>query len=149
RHITHAIRPVRDSPPAVHDASSTASHDPAGGAQEIRLWCPPTVGAAGRNESPAPPRRGPPGAGERRPPREGYDMTLDTRIYVLDQVDAHDVFHHMRSLLGATDEHTYTDKQRETWRNGEGFVEPGSEWHIGNDPGQGLPAWLIVDYRPG
>lgn len=60
-------------------------------------------------------------------------MTLDTRIYVLDEIDPHEVFHFCRSLIGATGQHTYTDKQGT----------------ISNNPGQGLPAWLMLYYQPG
>lgn len=75
-------------------------------------------------------------------------MTLDTRIYVLDQVDPHEVFRFCRELIGATDSNTFTDKQDSTWRKGESFVEPANPWTISNNPGQGLPAWLMLYYRP-
>lgn len=57
-------------------------------------------------------------------------MTLDTRIYVLDQVDARELFAYCRQLLGATDQHKTYD-------------HPG---RIGNELGQGLPALLGIDY---
>lgn len=76
-------------------------------------------------------------------------MTLDTRINVLDEIDAHEVFQFCRDLIGAADRHTFTDEQDKTWRNGKSFAEPGSPWTISNDPGQGLPAWLMLYYRPG
>ncbi|WP_328920683.1 hypothetical protein OG911_28180 [Streptomyces sp. NBC_00208] len=75
-------------------------------------------------------------------------MTLDTRIYVLDKVNPQEVFHFCRDLLGATDRHTFTDEQDKTYRKGESFVEPGNPWTIGNNLGQGLPAWLMLCYRP-
>ncbi|WP_338683831.1 hypothetical protein QD712_25520 [Streptomyces acidiscabies] len=75
-------------------------------------------------------------------------MTLDTRIYVLNQVDPHEVFRFCRGLLGATDRHTFTDEQDNTWRKGESFVESANPWTISNNPGQGLPAWLMLHYRP-
>ncbi|MFJ2110535.1 hypothetical protein ACIOEX_01180 [Streptomyces sp. NPDC087850] len=75
-------------------------------------------------------------------------MTLDTRIYVLDKVDPQEVFHFCRDLLGATERYTFTDEQDKTWRKGESFVEPGNAWTIGNDIGQGLPAWRLLHYRP-
>lgn len=75
-------------------------------------------------------------------------MTLDTRIFVLDQVDPHEVFHFFRDLLGAQDRHTFTDAQDRTWRKGESFVEPGNAWTVSNDVGQGLPGWLMLHYRP-
>ena len=75
-------------------------------------------------------------------------MTLDTRIFVLDKVDHREVFGFCRDLLGATDEHSFTDEQDKTWRKGDAFVEPENPWTIANDPGQGLPAWLMLYYRP-
>ena len=60
-------------------------------------------------------------------------MTLDTRVFVLDATDPQETFRHCRELLGATDRHTFTD--------GDGY--------LGNDPGQGLPAWLMLHYRSG
>lgn len=75
-------------------------------------------------------------------------MTLDSRIFVLDEVDPRDVFNFCRNLIGATDRHTFTDEQDKTWRKGESFVEPENPWTISNDPGQGLPAWLMLYYRP-
>lgn len=75
-------------------------------------------------------------------------MTLDTRIFVLDKVDPHEVFRFCRDLLGATDLHTFSNEQDKTWRKGESFVEPTNPWTISNNPGQGLPAWLMLYYRP-
>lgn len=68
-------------------------------------------------------------------------MTLDTRMYVHDEVDIHQFFHYFRSLLGAGPQHPYKDRES-TWG------EPG-EWSIGNDLGIGLPALVSIDYRPG
>lgn len=76
-------------------------------------------------------------------------MTLDTRVYVLDAIDPHETFAKCRALIGATDRHVYTDEQTKTWRKGESFVEPGNHWSIWNTPGQGLPALLDINYRPG
>lgn len=75
-------------------------------------------------------------------------MTLDTRIFILDKVDHREVFGLCRDLLGATDEHAFTDEQDKTWRKGDAFVESENPWTIANDPGQGLPAWLMLYYRP-
>ena len=75
-------------------------------------------------------------------------MTLDTRIFVLDKVDPQETFRFCRELLGATDRHTFSDEQDSTWRKGESFVEPTNPWTISNNPGQGLPAWLMLYYRP-
>ncbi|MFD3520488.1 hypothetical protein [Streptomyces sp. NPDC058653] len=75
-------------------------------------------------------------------------MTLDTRIFVLGKVEPHEVFRFCRDLLGAADRHAFSDRQDTTWREGESFVEPGNPWTISNNPGQGLPAWLMLYYRP-
>ena len=75
-------------------------------------------------------------------------MTLDTRVFILDKVDHREVFSFCRDLLGATKQHTFADEQDKTWRKGETFVEPTNPWTIANNPGQGLPAWLMLYYRP-
>ena len=46
-------------------------------------------------------------------------MTLDTRVYVLDQVDPHETFRFCRDLLGANDRHVWWDKQDSTYADGE------------------------------
>lgn len=82
-------------------------------------------------------------------------MTLDTRVYVLDEVDHREVFRECQRLIGqyatdrrGPDQQRWTDEQNKTWSKGESFVELGNPWTIGNDVGQGLPAWLLVYYRP-
>ena len=75
-------------------------------------------------------------------------MTLDTRIFILDQVDPHETFRFCRDLLGATDQHTFTDEQDSTYASGEWTVRPENPWTVSNNPGQGLPAWLMLYYRP-
>jgi hypothetical protein len=75
-------------------------------------------------------------------------MTLDTRIFILDQVDPHETFRFCRELLGATELNTFTDKQDSTYVKGEWAVRPTNPWTVSNDPGQGLPAWLMLYYRP-
>lgn len=75
-------------------------------------------------------------------------MTLDTRVFILDEVDPHEVFRFCRDLLGATDQHKFTDEQDSTYSNREWAVRPDSPWTVRNDPGQGLPAWLMLHYRP-
>ncbi|WP_143676918.1 hypothetical protein [Kitasatospora sp. GP30] len=67
-------------------------------------------------------------------------MTLDTRVFILDQISPQEVFQHCRELLGCTDHHTWTDEQ---WSTTSG------RWTLSNAPGQGLPAWLMVYHRPG
>lgn len=37
-------------------------------------------------------------------------MTLDTRIYVYDEIDPHSVLHKMREILGATERHPVVDE---------------------------------------
>jgi hypothetical protein len=60
-------------------------------------------------------------------------MTLNTKIFILDQADHAEVFHFCRSLMDCTDAHKFGD----------------SGGCISNHPMQGLPAWLMVYYRPG
>lgn len=66
-------------------------------------------------------------------------MTLDTRIFILDKVDPHEVFNFCNDLLGAKNPR---------------FKEGPSDWdtdkeviHLDNEPGQGFPAWLMTKYR--
>ena len=66
-------------------------------------------------------------------------MTLDTRIFILDEVDPHEVFNFCNDLLGAKNPR---------------FKEGPSDWdadkeviHLDNEPGQGYPAWLMSKYR--
>jgi hypothetical protein len=58
-------------------------------------------------------------------------MTLDTRIYVEDRADYREVFAKCNQLIGATEQTRYRDE------NGT----------IMNEPGQGLPGWLMLRYR--
>jgi hypothetical protein len=66
-------------------------------------------------------------------------MTLDTQVYVHDEIDPHEVFHKVRALLGATDAHPYTDSDSDIY---------GCRI-IGNEIGIGLPALMHVAYRDG
>ena len=75
-------------------------------------------------------------------------MTLDTRIYVLDKIGHRDVFLKCNQLIGATENTRSTDKQDQSWRKGEPVEVPGNPWTISNKPGQGLPGWLMIHYRP-
>jgi hypothetical protein len=75
-------------------------------------------------------------------------MTLDTRVFILGQVDPHETFRFCRELLGATELNTFTDEQDSTYVKGEWAVRPDNPWTVSNDPGQGLPAWLMLYYRP-
>lgn len=83
-------------------------------------------------------------------------MTLSTNIYVLDQVDPHEVFRFCQEMLGRHDEdrrgpdqQRWSDEQTSIYRDGNWAVHPDSPWSISNDIGQGLPAILDIDYRPG
>lgn len=67
-------------------------------------------------------------------------MTLDTRMYVHDEVDPHQLFHYFRGLLGAGPQHPFNDREVSA------IYEPG-EWHVGNQLGIGLPALVYVAYR--
>lgn len=71
-------------------------------------------------------------------------MTLATNMYVHDEVDVHALFHELRRLLGATDEHPFTDEPSKL-----GPDRDGGGWTIGNRCGIGLPAWSMIHYRPG
>ncbi|MFF7067354.1 hypothetical protein [Streptomyces pseudovenezuelae] len=77
-------------------------------------------------------------------------MTLDTRILILDKAAAREVFDFCRDLLGATERHTFTDKQDSVYSSAarEWLVQDANPWTVNNDPGQGLPAWLMIHYRP-
>lgn len=75
-------------------------------------------------------------------------MTLDTSVYVLDQISHRDVFVKCNQLIGATEATRSHNEQLKTWRKGVGKPEPGNPWHIGNDIGQGLCALLDIYYRP-
>jgi hypothetical protein len=78
-------------------------------------------------------------------------VTLSTHVYVLDEIAAEEAFHFCRELLGCTPRISFTNQQ-ELLRYGpdsERIVKPDGYWTICNDAGQGLPAWLLVNYRPG
>jgi hypothetical protein len=69
-------------------------------------------------------------------------MTLDTRVYVHDEVDVHELFAECRRLLGADESHRSFDGPSR-WSSHR------DSWTVGNGLGQGLPALLAIDYRPG
>ena len=75
-------------------------------------------------------------------------MTLSTNVYLLSEANVHEVFHRCRRLLGCQPHHAFTDSQEREYQNGESFAKPGGYWTLENEPGQGLPAWLLVHYRP-
>jgi hypothetical protein len=65
-------------------------------------------------------------------------MTLDTQIYVRGQVSHLEVFAKCNQLIGADEGTLFTDR--------EGWPGEGSRTLM-NEPGQGLPGWLILHYR--
>jgi hypothetical protein len=82
-------------------------------------------------------------------------MTLNSRIYVHGEIAAQDVFHAMQELLTqydadkrTPDQQKWTDAQDKTRTVGASTAETGNPWTISNSIGQGLPAWLMVHYRP-
>lgn len=84
-------------------------------------------------------------------------MTLDTRVYILDEVDPASVFAHCQQLLAVHDEkrrspaeQKSTNTQDKLWLDGK-WIEghPDAPWSLDNEPMQGLPAWLMTHYRPG
>lgn len=76
-------------------------------------------------------------------------MTLDTRVYVLSEINHKDVWIKCNQLIGATEATRFRDEQVKTWRGGVGTPEPGNAWNLGNEAGQGLCALLDIYYRPG
>lgn len=68
-------------------------------------------------------------------------MTLDTRIYVYDEIDPHSVLHKMREILGATERHPIRD-------DGPYDYNPTGPHSLGHPAGIGLNAWLLIYYRP-
>jgi hypothetical protein len=67
-------------------------------------------------------------------------VTLSTKVYIHDRVDAHRLFEVCNRLISAPADVRFTD-QAETWSSD-------GRWSIGNEPMQGLCAWLIITYRP-
>jgi hypothetical protein len=82
-------------------------------------------------------------------------VTLSTNIYVLDECTPHELFRFCQTLL------TKYDEQGRTWREQHCSDEPRKaffstglwsdegRWSISNEIGQGLPAILDIEYRPG
>jgi len=73
-------------------------------------------------------------------------MTLSTDVYVLDEIDAAEVFRRCQELLAEFDDAKRgPDRQRsgvsESWRGGGKLMA--------NEPDQGLSAWLMLHYREG
>lgn len=82
-------------------------------------------------------------------------MTLSTHVYVLDPADHREVFRFCQALVAKYDDHSrpphqqrWSAEARETYRDGTWAIRPDSPWCVSNELGQGLPAWLLVTYRP-
>lgn len=71
-------------------------------------------------------------------------MTLDTRVYVQGRIDHKLLFVKCNQLIGAHEGVRFRDRQDEWPKNG-----ADNPWTIGNEPEQGLCAWMMVEYRPG
>lgn len=65
-------------------------------------------------------------------------MTLNTEIYVLDQIDPRSVFDKAAELIGVRPDYRFTDGPH--WTTGLNAIAA--------KPGQGYDAWLILRYRP-
>lgn len=70
-------------------------------------------------------------------------MTLNTSVVATTACDGRDVFHELRRLLDADDQHPIEDGPV----GDEGYYGSGVR-RIMHPPGLGLNAWLIVWYRP-
>lgn len=74
-------------------------------------------------------------------------MTLSTHVYVLDEVNVHELFRVCQTLLTKYDDaHRPPHKQRST--DQQGSWQGDDIWSIRNHLGQGLPAILGITYRP-
>ena len=83
-------------------------------------------------------------------------MTLNTAVYVIDPIDPHEVFRFCQGMLTKYDtEHRrpeaqqWTEKQDSTYIDGAWQVQPGIPWSLDNQPGQDLPAWLMLSHGGG
>lgn len=65
-------------------------------------------------------------------------MTLDTRIYVVDEIDLGELFTKCQGLLTQYDEQGRSPEQQRS------KLSPSS---LSNEGMQGLPAWLMIDHR--
>jgi len=84
-------------------------------------------------------------------------VTLSTDVYVLDEIDPLGVFRFCQGLLakydgrsGGPHPQSHNDTQDKSWDGepGEFSAKPTDPWTIANKVGQGLPAWLMLHYRP-
>lgn len=74
-------------------------------------------------------------------------MTLDTRVYIIGEIDAMDVFKRCNELLKAPESVKTTTKQTGRWNKGQEIIESTDPWITFNHPAQGLPALMDVRYR--
>ena len=64
-------------------------------------------------------------------------MTLDTRVFVIDEIDARELFTKCQSLLTQyDDDHRTAEDQRSRM----------TPEHLMNEGMQGLPAWLMISH---
>lgn len=68
------------------------------------------------------------------------EMTLNTQVFVMTEVDPHEVFWKCRELLGTPESLPFEDEPSEY---------NAGNWDLLNPCGVGLPAWLWMHYRPG
>lgn len=74
-------------------------------------------------------------------------MTLDTRVYIIGEVDPMEVFAFCNTLLKAPESVKTTTKQTGRWNKGQEIIESTDPWITFNHPAQGLPALMDVRYR--
>lgn len=65
-------------------------------------------------------------------------MTLNTQVYILDEIDPHQVFKFCNSMMGV-EQPIFTESHDE-W-------ETNPVISLDNAPGQGFPAWIMSNYR--
>lgn len=79
-------------------------------------------------------------------------MTLSTNVYILDEIAVEELFRFAQRLLTTYDDRPVPQSpDQQVWRDEERsgiWNEPGTRV-IRNELGQGLPAILDIDYRPG
>lgn len=72
------------------------------------------------------------------PSEKGKGMTLNTYVYISDEIDRHEVFKKCNELIGADDSVKWKEEPINLGKN---------ELWLRNLPGQGLPAWLSIYSR--
>lgn len=79
----------------------------------------------------------------------GKAVTLNTKIYILDEIGHKDVFGRCNQLINAPEATRFSDCAQQVFVDGAWVDEPTGARNIGNDIGQGLCALLDVYYRTG